>query len=212
MRDWNKLRIEWQQTTAQALLHQVEADDKHAAETKPPAAPDPAAPDPVTARAKYAAAKAGLESIDRMLLDRKFQDAGKAYNTAVEAYVDGRAAMKEAIAMGGPGAALAPAPTNGGEIPDEVTQGAWNAIAFVLGAPTTAAQANKRVLVAEGLLFLLMLALALVIGLKFLYFDNAAWGTPIDLVVAFLWGFGLHQFGGTTFQGVQSIAQQIVGK
>jgi len=33
-------------------------------------------------------------------------------------------------------------------------------------------QANKRVLVAEGLLFLLMLALALVIGLKFLYFDG----------------------------------------
>ena len=34
----------------------------------------------------------------------------------------------------------------------------------------------------------------------------------IDLMVAFLWGFGLHQFGGTAFQGVQSIAQQIAGK
>lgn len=91
-------------------------------------------------------------------------------------------------------------------------QGAWNAIAFVLGAPATAAQANKRVFLAEGLLFLLMVALALVIGLKFLYFGIAAWGSPLDLVVAFLWGFGLHQFGGTAFQGVQSLAQQILGR
>jgi hypothetical protein len=212
VREWNKLRTEWMRAIAEPLLRQVQLDDQQAAATQPPAAPNPAAPDPVTASAEYAKAKAALESIDALLLAKNFPDATKAYATAVAAYGRGLAAMKQSVHLSVAGATQAPAPTNGGEVPDEVIQGAWNAIAFVLGAPATAAQANRRLLLAEGLLFLLMVALALVIGLKFLYFDNAAWGAPIDLMVAFLWGFGLHQFGGTAFQGVQSIAQQIVGK
>jgi hypothetical protein len=214
VREWNKLRIEWLHAIAQPLLRKIEEEDKRAAGIKPPATPDPNAPDPDAARANYANAKAALDSIDKLLLEKKFQDANKAYTTAIEAFAKGRAAMTDPIQMSGPTAMQAPAqaPTDGGVVPDDVIQGAWNLITFALRAPVTAAQANNRVLIAEGLLFLLMLALALAIGLKFLYFDNAAWGSYIDLTVAFLWGFGLHQVGGTAFQGVQSIAQQIAGK
>lgn len=211
VREWNKLRVEWLRAVAQALLHQIEADDEVAANTQQPATPGPAAPDPKAARAKYAEATTALQSIDRLLLDRKFRDANNAYATAAKAHSDGLKAMQVTARVAAV-AGQAPAPTDGGAVPDGVIQGAWNAISFVLRPPTSVAQANRRVLIAEALLFLLMLALALGAGLKLLYFDNAAWGAPIDLLVAFLWGFGLHQVGGTAFHGVQSIAQQIAGK
>ena len=65
-----------------------------------PAAGDagPTVPDPKAAREKYTEASNAIQSIDRLLLDKKFQDASNAYGAGVKAHSDGLKAMKQALA------------------------------------------------------------------------------------------------------------------
>jgi hypothetical protein len=196
---WRQALVEWLDAVSRALRTEVDALalDAH---TPPPA------------KQEFEKARARLDGIDALVAGNKVQDAIKAYDEAVKEYRAGMQVMPGTVQLGAPGGPAAPAPAPGTEIPPAVAQGTWNqTISVVLGAPTTVAQANLRLLAAEALLFLVLSAVALVIGLKLLYFDNAAWGSYTDMGVAFLWGFGLHQFAGNTFQSVQGLAQQVTG-
>ena len=52
-------------------------------------------------------------------------------------------------------------------------------------------------------------SLAVVLGLQALWIGNPGWGGLQDVLIALLWGFGLHQGAAGTFQGIAGLRQQI---
>ncbi len=54
---------------------------------------------------------------------------------------------------------------------------------------------------------LAVLVIAVLLGLKLLWADNATWGGFSDCLVAVLWGLGLHQF--SAYTGVESLSTQL---
>ena len=61
------------------------------------------------------------------------------------------------------------------------------------------------------LLNLGLLLVATVLGLKLLWADNPSWGGAGDYAAAFLWGLGLQQVGGSTFEGLPAISKKVLG-
>jgi hypothetical protein len=48
-------------------------------------------------------------------------------------------------------------------------------------------------------------AIAVLTGLQLLWVTNTVWGTLSDLIIAVLWGLGLHQVGSTSFTGIAGL-------
>ena len=69
-----------------------------------------------------------------------------------------------------------------------------------VSAPSTR-ELSWRIWLGEGLVTLVLLIVSIALGLEVLYFDSLAWGAPHDLLVAVLWGLGLHTVGGSAFGG-----------
>jgi hypothetical protein len=211
--DWELFRRGWLLRLMEPLAREVdglinEAEKRVAAAAT--AAPPPGATkiDPVAAKKHFETARDELNKIPSLLMAGKVQDAYTSYATAVGAYVDGKTNLTGARMSAAAAGPSTPLPTT--DVPPSVIEAAWRTITFGLGAPATRQQAFHRLVAAELLLFVILLVTALFLGLKLLYFENAAWGSCTDLVVAVLWGFGLHQVGGSAFQGVQGMVQQIV--
>lgn len=113
----------------------------------------------------------------------------------------GRAAV--APLAGGAGAIAA------GEVPAGAGEGEARAPADMpvpAAAALAALRARQRQL--DLLLLLAMLVVAILLGLQVLWLDDPDWGTPGDLIVAMLWGLGLHQVAGSAFQGLHGLYAQ----
>jgi hypothetical protein len=76
-----------------------------------------------------------------------------------------------------------------------------------LGHGVAIADVNRSLRIVTIVFAGVILLLAILSGLQLLYVPNAAFGYA-DLLVAFLWGAGLHAVAGQAFQGVQGLAQQ----
>ncbi|HSK03496.1 MAG TPA: hypothetical protein VK932_19725 [Kofleriaceae bacterium] len=62
-------------------------------------------------------------------------------------------------------------------------------------APTGASGISRLLAGAELIVFVVLFAVAVVTGLNLLWTDDATWGGSKAHLMAFLWGFGLHQVG-----------------
>ncbi|HEV2155814.1 hypothetical protein [Bradyrhizobium sp.] len=155
------------------------------------------------AREKLVAAEAALTA-------DKLGTARTRYQEAVEAAAPARPHLRaQGVQMGKTAATDADAPRSGADLPDSIIV---EAIASVwplpLGRRVTLAQVmNRRRLYSVGFAVVLLL-IAVVSGLQLLYLANPAFGY-VDLVVAFLWGAGLHAIAGQTFQGLTGLVQQL---
>jgi tetratricopeptide (TPR) repeat protein len=71
-----------------------------------------------------------------------------------------------------------------------------------LPSPTTL---EGEMLRTEILLGLAVFAIAVVVGFHSLHIGGPTWGTPEDLLMAALWGLGLHQAAGAAFIGLPGL-------
>jgi len=82
----------------------------------------------------------------------------------------------------------------------------------VPAVPTRASSADRlseRISRYDVLFNIGILVIATVLGLKLLWADNAVWGGWKDFAIAFLWGLGLQQLGGTGFDGLPAITKKL---
>ena len=61
----------------------------------------------------------------------------------------------------------------------------------------------------ELVLLWLLTGLALVLGLQLLNVFSPTWGGFGAAMTAFLWGFGLHQVGNATFEGITGLLTRV---
>ena len=117
--------------------------------------------------------------------------------------------QQQGLQMGKTPAADSDAPNSGAVLPDSIIMEAVASLwPLPLGRDVTLAQVTRRMRWSSiGFAFFLLL-IAIASGLQLLYFPNPAFGCA-DLIVAFLWGAGLHAIAGQTFQGLSGLAQQL---
>jgi hypothetical protein len=110
--------------------------------------------------------------------------------------------------LGAAGGTDAAAPASGAAVPPSIVESAIGSVLpLPLGQGVDIAAVNRTLLVLNAALTLIVLVLAVVSGLQLLYVNNATFGW-IDLLIASMWGAGLHAVGGQAFQGLTSLAQQ----
>jgi hypothetical protein len=93
-------------------------------------------------------------------------------------------------------------------------------VGFIPAAPGAAPEPEKIPTVAdlrrqlgyiEVLATIVAFALAVPIGISFLYASNYTWGSAADALAAFAWGLGAQQVSGQSFTGVFALRDQVVG-
>lgn len=193
---WKAARVQWLRAVTQGLKKRI-------AEAKMrPIAND--------ARASLNRATGELAAVDDKLNTGNIAEAQAAYQKAVEAFEAAR--TQDTQLSSGPAPAQPAAAGVGTSVPDDVAASAWqNVIAIVLGGVANARSIRLRLIAADVLLFVVLGALAVLVGLNFLYFDKPAWGSMTDIAVALLWGFGLHSLAGNAFKGIQTLVDQFSG-
>jgi hypothetical protein len=142
-------------------------------------------------------------------------DLEHAYATHLEAVDDWRALndmFPAGSKMGGPGGGapgtvpLAPAAA--------VPQGAGRAPALLPSSfalvPDSAEEILVRTKWRDRLVDGLAIVLAAVLGLQFVWGPNLTWGGLSDWLTALLWGLGLHQVTGFTFDGVLGLREKLL--
>jgi hypothetical protein len=60
----------------------------------------------------------------------------------------------------------------------------------------------------DGIFAAVVFVIAVMLGLKVLWMDNPAWGGYEDLLIAVLWGLGLHQTSAGAFEGIAGFASK----
>ncbi|HEX9992370.1 MAG TPA: hypothetical protein VGB14_05530 [Acidimicrobiales bacterium] len=75
----------------------------------------------------------------------------------------------------------------------------------------TPAELRARIRRVELLATLLAAAVALPLGLAFLYADAWTWGSLADVVAAVAWGLGVQSLAGGSFTGIPALREAIVG-
>ena len=112
------------------------------------------------------------------------------------------------VAMGGGGADTPDAAVAGGALSNLLVDAA------VLVLPRVARVARVRRdpsffrrlgMGLDATVLLVAFAVAIALGVKLLWEPNLTWGGTSDIVVAVLWGLGMHQVAGNTFEGFSSI-------
>jgi hypothetical protein len=75
----------------------------------------------------------------------------------------------------------------------------------------TRRQIGRSILVGDLLFALVVVVIAAVLGVVVLWGGNASWGSETDLMVALLWGLGLHTLasGATGYQGLDDLASKL---
>jgi hypothetical protein len=73
----------------------------------------------------------------------------------------------------------------------------------------TLVEVNRQLQTYEWVMSGAVLLVAVILGLKLLWADDATWGGWTSYLAALLWGLGLHQVAGAAFQGVTQLGQQI---
>jgi hypothetical protein len=154
-------------------------------------------------------ARTKLVEAQTALADAQLGAARLHYEAAVAAVGEARAPLKTAgVQLSRVGTADAVAPNSGAELPPSIIIEAIASLwPLPLGRDVTLAAVTSRLRMYSIGFALAMLVLAVLSGLQLLYVPNPAFGYG-DLVVAFLWGAGLHAVAGQTFQGLVGLAQQ----
>jgi hypothetical protein len=101
------------------------------------------------------------------------------------------------------------APGAGADVPSQIIVTAVASLMpLPLGRDVTLKQVTRSLLNYSLVFAVVMLVIAVLSGLQLLYVPNPAfsWG---DMILAFLWGAGLHAVAGQTFQGVAGLARQL---
>jgi hypothetical protein len=62
----------------------------------------------------------------------------------------------------------------------------------------------------DGVILVAAIILAIYLGLELLYLDDMTWGSPKDVLVAVLWGLGMHQVSGSAFEGVAKLKEKFL--
>lgn len=68
---------------------------------------------------------------------------------------------------------------------------------------------RRLYVIAAILSWMALLLLAVVVGLQLLWQGDTAWGDFGDCIAAFLWGAGLQQVGGVTFDGLTGFGERV---
>ncbi|RTM13599.1 MAG: hypothetical protein EKK33_10585 [Bradyrhizobiaceae bacterium] len=155
-------------------------------------------------------ARSKLVEAEAALSQGKLGAARTSYQEAVDEAAGARKPLQQqGLQMGKTPAADSDAPNSGAVLPDSIIMEAVASLwPLPLGRDVTLAQVTRRMRWSSiGFAFFLLL-IAIASGLQLLYFPNPAFGCA-DLIVAFLWGAGLHAIAGQTFQGLSGLAQQL---
>jgi hypothetical protein len=155
-------------------------------------------------------ARAKLVEAQAALAEGKLGTARVAYQEAVAAAGEAREPLRQAgQQMGRIAAADADAPSSGPEVPASIIVAAIASLwPLPLGHAVTLDQVTRRLRWYNAWFAAALLLLAVISGVQLLYFPNPTFGYA-DLVIAFLWGAGLHAVAGQTFQGLVGLAQQL---
>ncbi|MGW5714867.1 hypothetical protein ACWEVP_01770 [Amycolatopsis sp. NPDC003865] len=119
--------------------------------------------------------------------------------TAYSAAVDGRGVQPDS----GRTAVVALAPAAPPTVPPPVPA--------VLGPAWPAKKIRRRQRAMGAVVTLMLTVVAVLLGLQILYLPEPAWGTPGQLLIAVLWGLGLHPVGGAVFGGLQGLRDRFTG-
>lgn len=144
-----------------------------------------------------------LNRADAALQDDRIESATEHYEQARNAYT---VAARGARMGNGTTAALADAPV----VPVEPPAADGSAPAR-LGRPLPAARIRRRQVWLDVLMTAILAVVAVLLGLQILYLPEPAWGNASHLLIAVLWGLGLHPVGGAVFGGLQGIRDRISG-
>lgn len=155
-------------------------------------------------------ARSKLVEAEAALSQGKLGAARTSYQEAVDEAADARKPLQQqGLQMGKTPAADSDAPNSGAVLPDSIIMEAVASLwPLPLGRDVTLAQVTRRMRWSSIGFALFLLLIAIASGLQLLYFPNPAFGCA-DLIVAFLWGAGLHAIAGQTFQGLTGLAQQL---
>ncbi|MEV4146133.1 hypothetical protein AB0J40_20850 [Amycolatopsis sp. NPDC049691] len=163
----------------------------------------------IAARPADAAVAAAFEPVLASLTEAQIALAGDDIAKATEQYDRAKTAYSTAVAgadtqaANGKTAAVAGAPTAPPPPPPPIPP--------TLGLTWPAKKIRRRQR-AMGVVVTLMLAVvAVLLGLQILYLPEPAWGTPGQLLIAVLWGLGLHPVGGAVFGGLQGLRDRFTG-
>lgn len=169
-----------------------------------------------TAKTDLAGALTVAEHAVQLADEGKFTDAQREYKEALASYMKAENAPKAGaggtMGAGGVPVPLAPAPAvvSLGALPEALSQSLRLGGSLTLEGRTPAqvmAWIGTRLWLTDFLVMLLTLALASLVGLKFLWVDDLIWGGWGDWLVALLWGFGLHQL---VHPGLAPLIQRII--
>ena len=76
---------------------------------------------------------------------------------------------------------------------------------------TTVTEVTRKLGLLDLVFTAIILLIAVFLGLKLLWTDNATWGGWDAYLSAVLWGLGLHQVSGAAFEGLQGLAAKLSG-
>jgi hypothetical protein len=134
-------------------------------------------------------------------------DARKSYEAAIEFAEHARQAPQPQGKQLR-GSAEAAAPKSGAEVPPLIVDTAIGSVLpLPLGRGVNIADVNRSLRNFSLVFGAIIIVIAVLSGLQLLYVSNPAFGWA-DLLVAFLWGAGLHAVAGQAFQGLQGLTQQ----
>jgi hypothetical protein len=150
----------------------------------------------------------GAEGVSRHLAERKLPEAARALETARLAYEVASAAGGSAelgpVSFSGSDEE-GPAPGQPGEpLPAFLFEGVQLFVPTLEGRPPSVGLAllERRMASMDLVILALVLGLSTLAGLRLLWLEDPAWGSLNDRLLAFSWGFGLHQVSHSGFSSL----------
>jgi hypothetical protein len=170
---------------------------------------DPAKKGDFEVLVKDAANKA--KAAEALRTQSKLGEAFDTYLEAVKAWRSANEFLSKGSRMGGPAEGQGQPATGGIEVPAAagVTAGAKLLLRRRISVEDGAAlqQRTRRF---DFLLDLVALVISVVLGILYVWKPNPTWGGVADYLLAFLWGLGLHQVSGFTFDGVLGLRDKLI--
>jgi hypothetical protein len=193
--------------TYREYLHRITAGMRGRVSDKLKAAQTAGNQDVVAAMEELRGLLVGVE--DHLAGDR-LAPASQAYEQARQKWMEKKAAGMLMSASGAPendaapaGSSAVPQPVDAGRVPEGLTE--------ATSSLPKSADLARQLRDIETLVTLVAAVAAVGSGLVLLYYAEPVWGTVKDMVVAVLWGLGLHQAGVAAFPGVTATADTMAG-